>query len=46
MNTELENLGANEDIVDVALREAVRQGKIVRSKDDQGRDVYKAVPVS
>ncbi len=46
MNNESENLDPNEDIVDVALREAVRTGRVVRSKDDQGRDVYTAVAVS
>ncbi len=35
-----------EDIIDIALREAVRQGRVVRSKDDEGRDVYTAVPVN
>ncbi len=43
MSSEVENLDVNEDIVDLALREAVRLGRVVRSKDDEGRDVYTAV---
>lgn len=41
-----DNLPTEEDIVDVALREAVRLGRIVLSKDDEGRDVYTAVPAN
>ncbi len=43
---EAENLDPNEDIIDAALREAVRTGRVVRSKDDQGRDVYRVVPAN
>lgn len=38
------NLDVNEDIVDVALREAVRLGLVIRTKDEQGRDVFTAAP--
>jgi len=34
----------DEDMLTVALREAVRQGRIILTKDDKGRDVYTAVP--
>lgn len=41
MSDEAPNLEVEEDIVDVALREAVRQGRITREKDSEGRDVFK-----
>lgn len=44
--SEPENIEVAEDIVDLALREAVRQGRVIRSKDDQGRDIYAAVPAN
>lgn len=46
MSNEAENLDPNEDIVSEALREAVRTGRVVRSKDDEGRDVYTAAPLN
>lgn len=39
-----ENLAPESDIIDLALRELVRTGRVLRSKDDQGRDVYTLVP--
>ena len=41
MNDEAPNLEVTEDIVDAALREAVRQGRVTREKDSEGRDVFK-----
>lgn len=41
---EQENLDFKDDIVDLALRELVRTGRVVRSKDDQGRDFFTLVP--
>ncbi len=41
-----ENLDTDDDIIDLALREAVRQGRVIRTKDDEGRDVYRAAPVN
>ncbi len=46
LDVNLPDGATQDDIVDIALREAIRQGKIVRSKDDEGRNVYKAVPVN
>ncbi len=46
MTIESENINTTEDIVDISLREAVRTGRIVRSKDDEGRDVYTVVPTN
>ncbi len=47
MNNETENLSTNEDdTFSLALREAVRTGKVTRSKDDEGRDVYTVVPTN
>ncbi len=37
------NLEVEEDLVDVSLREAVRTGRVVLIKDDEGRDVYRVV---
>ncbi len=34
------NLEMTEDIVDAALRELVRSGRVIRTKDDEGRDVF------
>ncbi len=47
MINDQENLDCgDDDIFDIALREAVRSGRVIRTKDDEGRDVYTAVPVS
>lgn len=32
--------GTEKDLVDVALEQAVREGRIVKSLDDEGRVVY------
>ena len=34
------NIDTHEDIVDAALRELVRTGRVIRTKDDEGRDVF------
>lgn len=44
MSNEAENLDLIEDDVDEALREGVRQGILVRSKNDEGQDVYRVAP--
>ena len=46
MSDEAENLDVNEDAVDEALREGVRRGRLIRTKDDEGRDVFTAVPAN
>ncbi len=46
MSDEAPNLELHEDIFDVALREAVRRGRITREKDSEGRDVYRPAPVN
>ena len=32
------------DDFDTALEEAVRQGRVIKTTDDEGRTVYKAAP--
>jgi hypothetical protein len=44
MINDQENLDLDADTFDFALREAVRCGRVIRTKDDEGRDVYTAVP--
>ncbi len=41
MNNELpQNIPTTEDDVDIALRELVRSGRVLHTKDDDGRDVF------
>ncbi len=34
------------DDFDFALAEAIKQGRVIKTKDDEGRDVYTAAPVN
>ena len=40
------NIEAESDIVDLALLEMVRTGRVVRTKDAEGRDVFTLVDPS
>jgi len=41
--TKQANIEVESDIVDLALREMVRTGRVLRTKDAEGRDVFTLV---